>query len=137
MKTSKEGKNPLKKGHSFEVGEWFLLSQIGRNSNPYYFRELMENVVKAKNVEQDSKETRKKRATNERVNKKEVNEPGQDTLNQDDVKIQITSNKPNGLNHSKRQNDDTMIPLDEITTNNESTAVDPDARQVVVHQNNN
>jgi hypothetical protein len=31
-----------------DIGHWFVLGQIGRNSNPYYFRELMRHLVTLK-----------------------------------------------------------------------------------------
>ena len=31
-----------------DIGHWFVLGQIGRNSNPYYFRELMNHLVTLK-----------------------------------------------------------------------------------------
>ena len=31
--------------NNLQIGEWFLLSQIGRNSNPHFFRKFLQEVV--------------------------------------------------------------------------------------------
>ena len=28
-----------------KIGNWFLMCQIGRNSNPYYFRQFLQNLI--------------------------------------------------------------------------------------------
>jgi len=47
MKTNDEKHDPTteKFRHNLQVGEWFLLTQIGRNCKPHFFRSVMENVV--------------------------------------------------------------------------------------------
>ena len=38
----------------YGVGGWFILCQIGRNSSPYYFRKLLQEVAKTQYKEKNS-----------------------------------------------------------------------------------
>ena len=42
-----------------KIGSWFLMCQIGRNSNPYYFREFLQCLI-----EQDKNSNRATNRTN-------------------------------------------------------------------------
>merc|ERR1712150_222220 len=48
MKTTDENEdedeNEIPKSSYLEIGNWFLLGQIGRNSNPYYFRKFVQSI---------------------------------------------------------------------------------------------
>ena len=79
MKTSNEKKNPMnnlidatERQNKLKIGEWFLLAQIGQNSNHHYFRDVMEVVVNLRNerngFEMSAGETSPMNVENEQIN---------------------------------------------------------------------
>ena len=78
MKTSNDEKDAMTrlasnpKKHKLEIGEWFLLSQIGQNCNHHYFRDVMEIVVKLRNessgIEMSTGETTPMNVENQQIN---------------------------------------------------------------------
>ena len=77
MKTNDEKHDPTteKFRHNLQVGEWFLLTQIGRNCKPHFFRSVMENVVNP--PKEEDNETRLQNQNNGNRQQSNVNADSQ------------------------------------------------------------